>query len=1121
VEIQFRRGGARSGERPAAPLRLYLLGRFEAVRSDAPIPAHAWRRRRPADLLKLVALAPGRRVAREQAVDTLWPEKDPASGANNLHRALYDLRQILGGRFVDIEHGELTLRGDVWVDVDAFEQAVSQGGREGWTQAVALYRGDLAPEDRDAAWLEPRRLALRARFVEAALPLARAAAADGDAQLAVPLLRRLVEAQPAVEEAHCLLMRLLAASGRRAEALRQSDACEVILRAAGFGPSEELRALRAAIQRGEGGPPRTRPALDGARRAARRLLGTTEPAPVRGRGPMLLILEALVEQGAGAIVLLGERGVGKTRLAVEGARLAQARGATVLCGIGGTLPGAPYALFADAFREEARVRPAGPDPLAAPVPAGVAGEEVRRAVFDGVEAALRALADGRPAFLLLDDLHAADESSLNLLHFLARRARDLRLMVVATVSEEAIHAGTPIQTALAHLDCGRLARGIRVPRLSLAATREQVADLCGGPIDEAALAQIYRMTDGTPLLVEELVRARVDARETLPADPAAAIRGRAARLGADAEALLAAAAVAGTRFDFEPARLVSGIGAHEAAAALGACLDAKLVDEDGAGYRFHHAMVRDALYDGLEPARRAALHAAVADALESLAGAHEPPSEAIAFHRRRAGQEQRALRHLVAAGHRAAARAGLREALAFYSAALEVWARERPPDRAGRLELLEAAGRVQLALGELGGAARSFAEAARLRDEAGALPDPSLRARAHRLAALALASAGQLAPAHGEIAEGVAAEEEAGGDGLAPLLHLEAQLLLHEGRRAEAEAAAEACAGAAERAGDPDLRARGADLAAIARAAAGEPLRPVDAAGAGPRLQDGAPEHLFDVHLALWDRDLLSGATAGEVERLAGLVVDRARMRGASEVIAVGRSGEGAAALAAGRADAAEEILRDALQGHRAAGSALGEALALERLAAALTVQGRLDEAREAVDEAVVVAERGLLRNHALTLIHATEARNRLAAGALWAAEDAVREASESAARHGACLACDAAFRPEAVRVLLLRGRVEEAEGEVEQLEDVARRSGGQVLGAIARVARARVFAARGQDQVALLALGEARAGFLAAGQRYEAGRCARLEARLRGPGAALPDQVRELDALVVVDADA
>src|SRR5512147_1911685 len=155
----------RASDRPAPALRLFLLGRFEVVRADAPIPPQAWRRRRPADLLKLVALAPGHVLARDAAIDTLWPDKDPASGANNLHRALYDLRQILGGRWVDIERGQVRLRADAWVDVDAFERALADGDASG---AVALYRGDLALEEAPdghaaahAPGLQGRRAALR------------------------------------------------------------------------------------------------------------------------------------------------------------------------------------------------------------------------------------------------------------------------------------------------------------------------------------------------------------------------------------------------------------------------------------------------------------------------------------------------------------------------------------------------------------------------------------------------------------------------------------------------------------------------------------------------------------------------------------------------------------------------------------------------------------------------------------------------------------------------------------------------------------------------------------------------------------------------------------------------
>jgi DNA-binding SARP family transcriptional activator len=1106
------------GDRRPPLLRIHLLGRFEVVREDAPIPAQAWRRRRPADLLKLVALTPGRALPRERVIAALWPDKDPASGANNLHRALYDLRQILGGRWVDIERATVKLRPEVWLDVDAFEAAVAAGARERWTEGVALYRGDLCPEDLESPWLHARRSALRGRFAEAAAPLARVAAEEGDPGTSIPLLRRLLEVDPAAEDAHRLLMRLLAQTGRRGEALRQYDACEDAVRAAGRAVADETRAVRVAIQRGELGPSQSRPTLDGARRAARRLLGTTDPAPVRGRAALLLLFESLVERGSGALVLLGERGVGKTRLAVEGARIAQARGAAVLTGVaappGGAGAGAPYGLFADLFRDEAKVNPAAPDPFADAAGAR-SPEAVRRRVLEAVERGLLAAADGKPLYLLLDDLHLADESSLHLLHHLARRAPALRLMIGATCREEEVHAGTPIQMALAHLDAGRLARGVRVPRLSLAGTREQVADLLGAPVSEPLLAQLYRATDGCPYLVEEAILSHGPG-QAIPSDPSAALRARVAQLGVRVEALLSAAAVAGRRFDFEVVRHVTGLTAHEAVAALEACLDARLLEEDGAGYHFHSALARDLLYAGLTPERRASLHASVADALEAALGIDAPP-EALAHHRRRAGELERAVRHLTAAGHRAAARAGLGEAAGFYAEALSLLT---PGDGPRRLELLDAAARVQLGLGELTGAARAFAEAARLEVD-GFRPPPEQRARLHRLAAVALGAGGALAPAEAELAEGLAAAGDH-ADEAAALHHLRAQLLWHAGRHADARAAAEACVAAAAIAADADLAARARDLMALAAVAAGEPppAAAETAAGADRDEQDTAPEHPVDLHAVLWDDDLLRDAPAAELARAAGALVERARLRDSGGALACGRLGEGTFALAAGQLEAAELSLRAALDGYRAAGSALGEALALEKLGELLTVRGRLDEARQVLGDGVLAAERATLRAHALVRLHVAQARNLLAAGLAGAAEEAIREASETAARHGACASCDVNLRAEAVRVALSRGRVAEAEGEAAALEETARLHGGKALGALARLARARVLGGQGRIEDGLVALAQARAALLAAGLRLEAARAVRLEARLRGAGGLAP-RLGELEALVVVDGDA
>jgi DNA-binding SARP family transcriptional activator len=1101
-----------------ASLKVYLLGRFEAVRADAPIPAAAWRRRRPADLLKLLALTPGRALSREAVMDALWPDKDPASGANNLHRALYDLRQVLGGRFVDVDHGTVRLRADVWVDADQVEQAVRQGGLERLRTAVALYRGDLSPEDPESPWLVPHRRRLRERFVEAAHPVVREAALAGDLAQAVPLLRRLLAADPASEEAHRLLMRLLAETGRRAEALAQYQACAAGKRLAGLGPPGlDTEALRDDIERGEIGPVRGA-GQDGLRGLSRRLLGTDEPPPLRGREGVLPLVETVLDRGHGVVVLLGEGGVGTTRVAVEGARLAQARGYAVLGGQARPGLAPPGALFEGLLAAERRAHPDLPDPFREPASGlDLPADQVRRRLFDGVRDAIAGAAEGRPVYLLLDDLHEADPTSHNLLHFLARRAAALGLVVVATCREEAVRAGAPVQTALTQLDTERLARGLRVPRLALAGTRAQLADLAGGGAADALAAAVHRTTDGRPAWVEAVVTAW---RQTglVAQDPQAAVRAVLALLPPAGEALLAAAAVMGRRFDVEPARAAAGLDVRAGLAGLEAVAAMGLVDDVGDGFRFHAAMAHEAVLSGLPSGRRLLLHRAVADALEAASrrpGA-EPASEPVAFHRLQGGQRALAVPHLLAAGHRAAARTGLFQAASLLDQALAIADEAGLPLGPARAEALDALGRARLGLGDLPALGR-VAEAAARGDAGGPAP-VERRARARRWAALARLAAGDLEEALAQAGAGLeelgAAEEDEG----ASLAHLRAQLLWHAGRFAPARAAALEAAALAERLGDALLASRGRDLAALAGGMLGLPAPPPgDPPGAAERRRpDRAPEHLFDPHLVLWERDLVAGWAVDDLARAAGLHAARAAARGHRDALAVGRTGEGLAALAAGRVDAAEPLLREAVALHREAGSALGEALALERLGAALVARGALPEALEALGDGVVAAERGGLRRHAVIRLHASLARAWLAAGDATAAEATSREAAEGMEEHGDCLVCEAALRPELVRVALARGRRGPAAEEAAALSQLAERRGGPFLRGVAALARARV-AAEGSGGGALPALAEAREAFLRCGAWAEAARAARLAARLRG---APPDDPA-LDALLRCDADA
>src|SRR4030095_715744 len=103
--------------------RIYLLGRFSVEVGGKQIPAAAWTKRRPIEVLVALALAPGRVLHREELIDRIWPEKDLDAGANNLHRALHDLRRVTRAEIATLDRGVARLSEWVWVDVHAFEEA--------------------------------------------------------------------------------------------------------------------------------------------------------------------------------------------------------------------------------------------------------------------------------------------------------------------------------------------------------------------------------------------------------------------------------------------------------------------------------------------------------------------------------------------------------------------------------------------------------------------------------------------------------------------------------------------------------------------------------------------------------------------------------------------------------------------------------------------------------------------------------------------------------------------------------------------------------------------------------------------------------------------------------------
>lgn len=253
-----------SGQRPGSKLRVELLGGLRVSVGRRRIPDTEWRLRKPAGLVKLLALARGHRMHREQVMDLLWPGLDPQAAGANLRKAVHHARRVLdseeGTRYLVSTLDTLSFSSDVWVDVDAFEASASEARRTGdaaaYERAVELYAGELLPEDRYEDWAIPRREELRADFLALLVEQAALLEARAGLDAAAAALRRAVEIDPINEDAHVGLMRLYALAGRRHEAMVQFEQLrDTLRRELAADPDVTAQELYEEIKAGEGREP--------------------------------------------------------------------------------------------------------------------------------------------------------------------------------------------------------------------------------------------------------------------------------------------------------------------------------------------------------------------------------------------------------------------------------------------------------------------------------------------------------------------------------------------------------------------------------------------------------------------------------------------------------------------------------------------------------------------------------------------------------------------------------------------------------------------------------------------------------------------------------------------------
>ncbi|MGV9991135.1 AfsR/SARP family transcriptional regulator [Streptomyces sp. NPDC003374] len=243
-------------------VRIRLLGGFAVAVGDRPVAAGAWRLRKARSLLKLLCLAPGHRMHREQLYDLLWPGLDRTAAANNLHQVLHAARRALAatgaGDGVVVLRDDLVLLGPdggVRVDVDELDAAVRRTRQDGavssYRAALALAEPGLLPEDTYEPWVGEAAAALALRRTSLRLGLAETLEREHRTEEAVEVLERLVAQDPLHEPGHRALMRSLARAGRRGEALAAYERLrDALHRETGGDPDPRTRGLYRSLLAG-------------------------------------------------------------------------------------------------------------------------------------------------------------------------------------------------------------------------------------------------------------------------------------------------------------------------------------------------------------------------------------------------------------------------------------------------------------------------------------------------------------------------------------------------------------------------------------------------------------------------------------------------------------------------------------------------------------------------------------------------------------------------------------------------------------------------------------------------------------------------------------------------------
>jgi len=756
-------------------VEIRTFGTLHVVRDGVAVTESDWHTRQARQLLKILITERPRPVSTDRLIEILWPTSTPSAAATTLRSAINALRNVVEpdrrnrapSRYIITQAPgyAFSLHEDIWLDVDVFERELDQARRTSdaatrrrlLDDVVLLYKDDYLISDPYSDWVQNERERLRERYFNALLELSAIQAGAGDFAEAISACRRILARDEVRENAYQLLMRYQAESGDSASALLTYERCRTILaEELGADPSPLTQQLHQRILNGEIEPV----AHNSMSHVSHLTSGSgihngSLPAPMTQRDPISLpqsvLLPALDERfikffvgrereiaeiermmdnalaGHGDLLVLeGEAGVGKTRLAYTVLQQAAKNGATVISttcqtieqkfpfspladSIGRYLHSLPDSVLRElphaSLAELAQIVPSLqdhiPDLSVRSSDQTLRTDESHQRLIDSIVGFLADLAELRPMLIFLDDLHWADPDTLAVLSRLSQRLGELPLFVMLACRSDDMVENPALMTLLRSLNRTHQQHIVQVERLSLEQVQQLVQLFTGAPSEyvNGLARSLHKATHGNALFVTEALRDLNERFQSSGGQTASAyqpdgtktwsspypqgfslqgsqrvqeiILERVERLPVAAKKVLRLSAVIERDFSLDLLELATETDPLDA---LDVLLQRQfLVERSDERLDFSHKVVRQAVYSSMNTLQRRRHHRRIGDALVKLGGAIANPAE-TAFHFGQAGGGKRHefARYSVLAGEQLLTAFGLRQAIEQFDHALAI-----------------------------------------------------------------------------------------------------------------------------------------------------------------------------------------------------------------------------------------------------------------------------------------------------------------------------------------------------------------------------------------------------------------------------------------------------------------